>query len=207
MVTPPEDGLGNQQVQGGGDLDVFPAAGGQVDLLAQALHGGAVVGKLHAGVDGGLKGGLQKAGLHDLGSLHREEGGAVRRGQDAAVGGVCGFDGVWPYNVPVFVLSRTLETIPEEYKEKAELVKGSLTEILEQSHNNGYHRLYIDGGVTIQNFLKEDLIDELTITVIPILLGGGSPLFSQFSAALEFNLLESKVFLNQLVQSHYKRKR
>ena len=94
MVTPPEDGLGNQQVQGGGDLDVFPAARGQVDLLAQALHGGAVVGKLHAGVDGGLKGGLQKAGLHDLGSLHREEGGAVRRGQDAAVGGVCGFDGV-----------------------------------------------------------------------------------------------------------------
>ncbi|MCM4172616.1 hypothetical protein DHD32_14080 [Arenibacter sp. TNZ] len=104
-------------------------------------------------------------------------------------------------------MSRTLETIPEVYKDKVELVKGSLTEVLQQNHSKGYHRLYIDGGVTIQNFIKEDLIEELTITVIPILLGGGSPLFSQFSAALEFNLVESKVFLNQLVQSHYKRKR
>lgn len=120
---------------------------------------------------------------------------------------VCSFDGAWPYTVPVFVMSRTLETIPEVYNDKVELVKGSLTEVLQQIHNKGYHRLYIDGGVTIQNFLKEDLIDELTITVIPILLGGGSPLFSQCSSALEFNLVESKVFLNQLVQSHYKRKR
>ncbi len=120
---------------------------------------------------------------------------------------VCGFEGDWPYAKPIFIVSRTLDTIAEEYRDKAELVKGSLVQILEKIYNKGYHRLYIDGGVTIQNFLKEDLIDEITITTIPIVLGGGSALFSVLPKELEFTLVESKIFLNQLVQSHYRRKR
>lgn len=120
---------------------------------------------------------------------------------------VCGFDGDWPYKKPVFVLSGTMKIIPEEYRDKVELVKGNLTDVLGKIHKKGYYKLYIDGGLTIQNFLKEDLIGELTITVIPIVLGGGSPLFSQLPKELEFTLLESKVFLNQLVQNHYRRKR
>lgn len=120
---------------------------------------------------------------------------------------VCGFEGDWPYAKPIFIVSRTLDTIAEEYRDKAELVKGSLVQILEKIHNEGYHRLYIDGGVTIQNFLKEDLIDEITITTIPIVLGGGSALFSVLPKELEFTRVESKIFLNQLVQSHYRRKR
>tara|TARA_R110000765_G_scaffold71920_3_gene139561 strand:- start:1707 stop:2246 length:540 start_codon:yes stop_codon:yes gene_type:complete len=119
---------------------------------------------------------------------------------------VCGFEGDWPYAKPIFIVSRTLDTIAEEYRDKAELVKGSLVQILEKIHNEGYHRLYIDGGVTIQNFLKEDLIDEITITTIPIVLGGGSALFSVLPKELEFTLVASKVFLDQLVQNHYIRK-
>ncbi|WP_031443267.1 dihydrofolate reductase family protein [Arenibacter algicola] len=119
---------------------------------------------------------------------------------------VCGFEGDWPYAKPIFIVSRTLDTIAEEYRDKAELVKGSLVQILEKIHNKGYHRLYIDGGVTIQNFLKEDLIDEITITTIPIVLGGGSALFSVLPKELEFTLVASKVFLDQLVQNHYIRK-
>jgi dihydrofolate reductase len=120
---------------------------------------------------------------------------------------VCSFEGDWPYAKPVFILSRSLDTIAEEYRGKAELVKGSLAEILKQIHDKGYHKLYIDGGVTIQNFLKEDLIDEMTITTIPIVLGGGSALFSILPKELEFALVESKVFLNQLVRNRYRRKR
>jgi len=119
---------------------------------------------------------------------------------------VCGFDIDWPYKKPVFVLSNTLNEMPESYKGKAFLVKGSLHEILEQIHHKGYYRLYIDGGATIQSFLKEDLIDEMLITIIPIVLGGGYPLFSELSKELEFELIESKIFLNQMNQNHYKRK-
>ncbi len=120
---------------------------------------------------------------------------------------VLGFDVDWPYQKPVFVLSTTLKEIPESHKGKAHLVKGTTTDILGQIHKKGYFRLYIDGGKTIQNFLKEDLIDEMIITVFPIVLGGGSPLFSETPKELAFELVESKVFFNQLVQHHYLRNR
>jgi dihydrofolate reductase len=118
---------------------------------------------------------------------------------------VCGFEGNWPYNKPVFVISRTLDAIPKDYRDKVELIKGSITEVLEEIHVREFHRLNIDGGLTIQNFLKEDLIDEMTITTIPIVLGGGSPLFSILPKELKFNLVESKVFLNDIVQNKYQR--
>jgi dihydrofolate reductase len=40
----------------------------------------------------------------------------------------------------------------------------------------GYEQ-FIDGGVTIQRFLAAGLIDEITITRIPVLIGAGRPLF------------------------------
>lgn len=119
---------------------------------------------------------------------------------------VIGFDVPWPYNKPVFVLSNRLKEIPESYKDKAFLVKGTLTEVLKQIHRKGFGKLYIDGGTTISNFLKEDLIDEMVLTTIPILLGGGSRLFGELPNELKFELTGTKTFLNQISQSHYKRK-
>lgn len=118
---------------------------------------------------------------------------------------VCSFDCDWPYTKPVFVLSRTLTSIPKEYKDKAALIEGSLSGIVEQLNQKGFNRLYIDGGTTIQGFLKEDLIDELIITTIPTLLGGGIPLFSELPKALSFEHVDSQVYLNELVQDHYRR--
>jgi len=86
------------------------------------------------------------------------------------------------------------------------LVKGTLTEILDQIHEKGLNKLYIDGGTTIRNFLKADLIDEMILTTIPILLGGGSSLFTELPNELNFELIGSKTFLNQITQNHYKRK-
>lgn len=120
---------------------------------------------------------------------------------------VLDFNVAWPYEKPVFVLSNTLKKIPESHNEKAFLVKGSLDDILKQVNEKGYHRLYIDGGTTIRNFLKEDLIDEIVLSTIPILLGGGVSLFSELPNQLKFELLETKTFLNQITQNYYKRKR
>jgi len=120
---------------------------------------------------------------------------------------VLGFDLDWPYEQPVFVLSNKLKEIPESHKEKAFLVKGTLTEILNQIHEKGFNHLYVDGGTTIRNFLKEDLIDEMVLTTIPVLLGGGSSLFQELPNVLNFDLIGTKTYLNQITQSHYKRKR
>ncbi len=120
---------------------------------------------------------------------------------------VLGFDIDWPYEKPVFVLSNSLESLPADYHNKAQLVKGGLREVITQIHNKGYHRLYIDGGKTIQSFLREDLIDEMIITTIPYLLGEGTPLFGDLPDRLAFECVEARVFLGKVVQSRFVRKR
>ncbi|MEZ4721258.1 MAG: dihydrofolate reductase family protein [Flavobacteriales bacterium] len=120
---------------------------------------------------------------------------------------VCGFDIEWPFKKPVYVLSTTLTEIPEKFKDKAVLVKGSLTEVLEQIHANGHYRLYIDGGKTVQSFLKEDLIDDMVITMIPALLGGGYPLFGELRDEMWFECVKTETFPNNIAQHHYVRKR
>lgn len=85
------------------------------------------------------------------------------------------------------------------------ILKGTIEEILKQIHSKGYYNLYIDGGITIQNFLKNDLIDEMIITIIPVILGDGVPLFSKMSTQLKFECIESKLFLDKIVQNHFVR--
>jgi len=135
------------------------------------------------------------------------------KGVDAIVMGrntfdtVCGFDMEWPYKLPVFVLSGILDKVPEDLKNKVEILAGNLSDILEKIHRKGYYRLYIDGGRVIRDFLREDLIDELIITTIPILLGGGTPLFTELPREMEFEHVESLLHLDALVQDTYRRKK
>ncbi|MCL6274929.1 dihydrofolate reductase family protein [Muricauda sp. 2012CJ35-5] len=120
---------------------------------------------------------------------------------------VLGFGIDWPYEKHVFVLSSTLKEIPENLIGKITILNGELSSILEQIRSQGFKVLYIDGGRTIQNFLKEDLIDELIISTIPILLGGGFPLFGKIDKPLNFDHVSSKVFLKQIVQDKYRRRK
>lgn len=113
----------------------------------------------------------------------------------------------WPYTKPVYVVSTTLKTLPEELKGKVELVNGTLNEILEQIHRQGNTQLYIDGGSLIQSFLKEDRIDEMIISTIPILIGGGIPLFGDLPTSIMWEHVKSEVFLEAITQDTYRRKR
>ena len=138
---------------------------------------------------------------------------AFTEGIDALIMGrntfetVAAFDLDWPYEKPVFVLSNTLKKIPKKYADKAYLMKGELKEVLHQIHQQDYKRLYIDGGKTIQSFLKLDLIDSMIITIIPVLLGGGVPLFGELANSLKFECFGSQVYLDRIVQNSYRRVR
>ncbi|UPR32441.1 dihydrofolate reductase [Vibrio crassostreae] len=113
----------------------------------------------------------------------------------------------WPYSKPVYVLSNTLNEVPQELEGKVFLMKGELKQIVADLNNKGLKNLYIDGGITIQNFLKEDMIDELIISTIPVVLGGGSPLFGDLVSPVDFTLKGVTTYLDEIVQTHYLRKR
>jgi dihydrofolate reductase len=109
----------------------------------------------------------------------------------------------WPYANPVFVLSNSLKEVPIGLLGKAEIVSGEIKDFIIHLKQRGYMNLYIDGGKVIQSFLKEDLIDEMIITRVPILLGAGIPLFGDVGQSLRFKHEKTIVYDNQLVKSHY----
>jgi len=120
---------------------------------------------------------------------------------------VCSFDCDWPYNKPVFVLSNTMDSVPKGYEGKITLISGELAHIVKYLNLQGFNNLYIDGGITIQNFLKADLIDKMIITTIPIVLGGGIALFGELNQALNFKCTKSERYVNAIVQNHFERTR
>ena len=113
----------------------------------------------------------------------------------------------WPYPKPVFVYSRNLKVVPDDLKERVSIIEGTAGEITSELESKGYGRVYIDGGKTIQSFLEADLIDELIITKIPVLLGGGVPLFAALPEHLEFKLVSVDTLLDEMVMIRYRRKR
>jgi len=119
---------------------------------------------------------------------------------------VCSFNGKWPYNKPVFVLSNSLKSIPDKCKDKVEIINGALADVINRIRDKGFSELYIDGGVTIQNFLNENLIDEMIITSMPILLGSGARLFGELSNPQRFEHIKTDVMLNAMVKTHYRKK-
>lgn len=112
--------------------------------------------------------------------------------------------GMWPYEKPVFVASNSLSALPSSVEGKSFLLKGTPKEMVTTLHGKGIENLYIDGGVLIQSFLNENLIDELIVTTVPVLLGDGIPLFGSLAKRVKLKLIGSEVLLNQLVQTHYK---
>lgn len=83
----------------------------------------------------------------------------------------------WPYaEKPVFVLS-TRPLVPAPLGAKVERMSGDPAAIVSQLAARGIGHIYVDGGITIQRFLQAGLIQRLTITRIPVLIGTGIPLF------------------------------
>ena len=115
--------------------------------------------------------------------------------------------GEWPYDRPVYVLSSHDVTAPKHLEEVVETTGGDLHTLVARLGKEGLHNLYIDGGVTIQSFLKEDLIDHLIITTIPVLLGDGVPLFGKLPQSISFNHIKTTIYNDSLVKSYYARQR
>lgn len=116
----------------------------------------------------------------------------------------------WPYEGKrVVVTSRGTVAIPEPLRASVSSTTEAPRAVAEALGRAGAKRLYVDGGVTIQRFLAEGLIDDLTITRVPVLLGEGLPLFGDTFGARDVVLehVSTKSWEFGFVQSVYRVKR
>lgn len=83
---------------------------------------------------------------------------------------------------------------------------GSLPELVERLKQQNGKNIYCDGGAEVINeLLKHYLVDELIISIIPILLGEGTRLFQDGRPEQMLQLAGVKTFETGLTQLHYKR--
>lgn len=111
----------------------------------------------------------------------------------------------WPYgNTRIIALSRTVREAPENLNGKVEMYSGDLLTLIGNLENEGYKHAYIDGGATIQAFINLKLINEMTITKAPVLLGEGKPLFGKTYKDIKLKEAKAVTFPNDFIQVKYK---
>lgn len=111
----------------------------------------------------------------------------------------------WPYDGrKVLVLSRRALKIPSLLGPGVAHSREAPEELIARLGNEGAKHVYVDGGMTIRRFMSAGLVDRMTITAIPILLGSGRPLFGPLPADRRLTLLGSQAHANGFVQSTYR---
>jgi dihydrofolate reductase len=117
---------------------------------------------------------------------------------------VLGFEN-WPYpDKRVIVLAHEPFAVPASLTGNIERMAGEPGAILETLEKQGVRHVYVDGGLTIQGFLLAGLIDEMTLTYIPVVLGGGIPLFGSAPHTIPMRHIETKTYPNGFVQTRYR---
>lgn len=84
-----------------------------------------------------------------------------------------------------------------------EQMSGSPAQIVSQLAASGAKHLYVDGGITIQRFLRAGLIQRLIITRVPVLIGDGIPLFGRLEKDIKLRHVGTKQYASGLVTSEY----
>ena len=82
-------------------------------------------------------------------------------------------------------------------------MSGTPAEIVSQLAESGAHHLYVDGGITIQRFLRAGLIQRFIVTRVPVLIGDGVPLFGTLRRDVRLRHVATRHYPSGLVQSEY----
>ena len=116
---------------------------------------------------------------------------------------VAGFDRWFYDDTPVLVA--TSRPLGEPAAPTVRAVSGTPQELLAQARGvAGEANVYVDGGALIRQFLDAGLIDEITVSIIPVILGRGIPLFAGATARTPLELVEQRESDGTLVQLRYR---
>ncbi|MET0286139.1 MAG: dihydrofolate reductase family protein [Polyangiales bacterium] len=107
----------------------------------------------------------------------------------------------WPFQGKRVVV---LTHRPASAKHGETFFAGKPEQLLEQLAKKGVKNVYIDGGNAVRGFLAAGLISQMTISVVPVVLGAGIPLFGDGIAESSLVLEESRAFSTGLMQLRYR---
>lgn len=106
----------------------------------------------------------------------------------------------WPYaDKRVLVVSTALSTDDSRI-----IVVRSVDEAVAELAGSGADQVYVDGGQVIQTFLRAGLIDEITVSWAPVLIGSGKPLFGDLAADVQLELVANNASASGMVHSTYR---
>jgi dihydrofolate reductase len=110
-----------------------------------------------------------------------------------------GFD-PWPYAGKrcVVLTHRAIESAHGE-----EPWQGTPADLVSRLTADGAKHAYVDGGSVVQQFLAAGLVNELTLSIVPVLLGSGVRLFGALGGDLPLRLIETRSFESGLVPARY----
>lgn len=108
----------------------------------------------------------------------------------------------WFYTKPVFVLSTTLDPATIERDDVS--VHRSIDDVLAAFGGAGHTNAYVDGGATIQGFMRSGLIDTMTLSYSPVLIGSGARLFGELDADVELEVISTATLPANFVQTKYR---
>jgi dihydrofolate reductase len=112
--------------------------------------------------------------------------------------------GPWHYGTKrVVVLSSRPVDLSAAVGGTVEQMAGPPDQIVSRLAASGARHLYVDGGITIQQFLRAGLVERLVITRVPVLIGEGIPLFGALPHDVRLRHVATRQFPSGLVQSEY----
>ncbi|WP_167193396.1 dihydrofolate reductase family protein [Brevibacterium pigmentatum] len=107
----------------------------------------------------------------------------------------------WPYlDRPIHVISTTL---PPDVDSRI-TVHRSPESAIDALQRDGRRRVYADGGETIRWFLAAKLVDEITLSYVPVLIGDGPSLFGPLGGDVDLEHVRTEVLDGGMVQTTYR---
>ncbi|HLV86619.1 MAG TPA: dihydrofolate reductase family protein [Candidatus Sulfotelmatobacter sp.] len=110
----------------------------------------------------------------------------------------------WPYGKKQVVVLSTRKLDFSKFPDASvEQMSATPEEIVRGLDARGFQHAYVDGGLTAQGFLRAGLIQKITVTRVPVLIGEGRPLFGPLPHDVKLRHLATQSYKSGLVKSEY----
>jgi dihydrofolate reductase len=110
----------------------------------------------------------------------------------------------WPYRKPVIVLSRSPAKVIVPTGADCKVMTATPKQVVSRLAKRGVKHIYVDGGQTIQDFLRANLVNRLIINRYPVLIGEGVPLFGALPRDVRLKHVRTRSYPKGLVKSEYR---